>query len=531
WSKAGPEIIGGAKCCPNAIISYRFKNPHDPLVVDIRKHLSYLGWKIEYTKSKGMGALLFRYTSPAGKRYNSLVQLCQDMRKSTTMDMHTDMEIMRKSTMDMDMEIMTKSTTTDMEMEVHPPSKPDRLPHIKLKWLMDNNAVFPEDKVHYRDRKGGPPLAAGRITRHGIKCNCCHKVFTLTSFEAHAGSKNHRPAANIILENGKSLLDCQIQLAGDSKARSKKTKKHHGMKNELVEEDNDFICTVCHCDGELILCDQCPSSFHKSCLGLKDVPDGKWFCHSCCCAICLQRAVKESTEDSTNNSVHTCYQCERKYHAGCLRSRDVPMSESSVEGKWFCGSNCEKIYSGLHELLGRPIQVGVNDLTWTLVKCTDQRQYYSKLNAALEVMHECFMPCKEAGRDLVEDVIFSRPSELNRLNFKGFYTILLERRKKLISAATVRIYGKEVAEMPLIGTRVKYRGGGMCRTLMNELEKKLKELEVERLVLPAAHSVLKAWTTRFGFSQMTDSERVQFLKYTFLNFHGTIMCQKVLEKS
>lgn len=35
---------------------------------------------------------------------------------------------------------------------------------------------------------------------------------------------------------------------------------------------------------------------------------------------------------------------------------------------------------------------------------------YSKLNVALEVMHECFEPVKEprTKRDLVEDVIFCR---------------------------------------------------------------------------------------------------------------------------
>ena len=35
---------------------------------------------------------------------------------------------------------------------------------------------------------------------------------------------------------------------------------------------------------------------------------------------------------------------------------------------------------------------------------------YSKLNVALNVMHECFEPVKEhrTGRDLVEDIIFNR---------------------------------------------------------------------------------------------------------------------------
>ena len=59
---------------------------------------------------------------------------------------------------------------------------------------------------------------------------------------------------------------------------------------------------------------------------------------------------------------------------------------------------------------------------------------------------------------------------------------------------------------------------------------KLMELGVERLVLPAVPSVLHTWTTSFGFSRMTDMERLSFLDYTFLDFQGTTMCQKLLKK-
>ena len=67
--------------------------------------------------------------------------------------------------------------------------------------------------------------------------------------------------------------------------------------------------------------------------------------------------------------------------------------------------------------------MGVDNLKWTLLKCVDSEncdikngrndlevESYSKLNVALAVMHECFEPLVESysGRDLVEDVIFSR---------------------------------------------------------------------------------------------------------------------------
>ena len=81
------------------------------------------------------------------------------------------------------------------------------------------------------------------------------------------------------------------------------------------------------------------------------------------------------------------------------------------------------IFLGFQKLLGKPIPVGVDNLTWTLVKpITSERfdmdvsdieaskEVYSKLNTAISVMHECFEPVKDprTGRDLVENVIFCR---------------------------------------------------------------------------------------------------------------------------
>lgn len=59
----------------------------------------------------------------------------------------------------------------------------------------------------------------------------------------------------------------------------------------------------------------------------------------------------------------------------------------------------------------------------------------------------------------------------------------------------------------------------------------LAGLGVERLVLPAVPGVLNTWTTKFGFSVVKQSERANFFDYTFLDFQGTIMCQKILKKT
>ncbi|KAF8018805.1 hypothetical protein BT93_H3642 [Corymbia citriodora subsp. variegata] len=415
-----------------------------------------------------------------------------------------------------------------------------------LSWLMDNNVVLPREKVFYRRRRHSSNLANGRLRRDGINCSCCGNVFTLNGFVNHAGGAyvtDMKPAAAIFLGDGRSLLDCQLQVfraKGMSRVlrqnRSTRTSSPHGILN-------DYICSVCHYGGELILCDGCPSSFHKGCLGLKDIPDGDWFCPSCCCAICNQCKSREDAGCSVDDHVLRCDQCERKYHIGCLRTRGVTELERDHKMNWFCSKTCEKASVGLSKLLEKPRRLGTDNLTWTLLKCVKPdhngvnfldteaaAENYARLNLALDVMHECFEPVKEpyTSSDLIEDLIFNRRSELNRVNFQGFYTVLLEKDDELITVATVRIHGGKVAEVPLVGTRLQYRRVGMCRILMDELEKNLKELGVETLVLPAVSSVLNTWTSSFGFKPMTDGERLQFLGYTFLDFQGTIMCQKHL---
>ncbi|XP_073144074.1 uncharacterized protein [Henckelia pumila] len=412
-------------------------------------------------------------------------------------------------------------------------------PQTPLSRLIDNNMVLPRAKVQYRGRRDGPSMAEGRITREGIKCSCCNKIFAMSTFEAHAGSTCHRPAANIFLENGMSLQECGLQLKQCNSNRSLRPESNSKKKAKRHTRKNDCICSVCHYGGELLLCDQCPSSFHAHCLGLKEVPDGDWFCPSCCCGTCGQGRFAKTDEQFADSSFLICSQCEHQYHTGCLRDKGTIKLDTYPDGHWFCQDSCEQIFCGLNEILGKPISLGSENLTWTLIKYngTDSTCYnasdieeYSRLNVALNVMHECFEPVREPGskRDLMKDLIFSSRSKLKRLNFQGFYTVLVENKDELISAANVRIHGKKVAEVPLIATRFKYRRLGMCRLLMNVLEKKLVELGVERLVLPAVPAVLNTWTTSFGFSVMSESDRLNFLDNIFLDFQGTVICQKLL---
>ena len=94
--------------------------------------------------------------------------------------------------------------------------------------------------------------------------------------------------------------------------------------------------------------------------------------------------------------------------------------------------------------------------------------------------------------------------------------------------AAVRVVEKDVAEIPLVATLSDYRRRGMCRVLMDELEKQMYRRGVCILVLPAAADVMTTWTQRFGFSVMEKWERLELVKHGMLHFAATVMCHKSL---
>jgi hypothetical protein len=81
--------------------------------------------------------------------------------------------------------------------------------------------------------------------------------------------------------------------ASEKPAKSKDASSHmiggsQSMVSESLESGkmkvNREICNKCKEGGSLILCDNCPRSFHLKCLGLKksDIPaDQEWNCKTC----------------------------------------------------------------------------------------------------------------------------------------------------------------------------------------------------------------------------------------------------------
>ncbi|URD76986.1 PHD-finger [Musa troglodytarum] len=368
---------------------------------------------------------------------------------------------------------------------------------VEAPWsmLIENRIVLARQKVHYISKRDGHVLMEGHITRNGIKCRCCRKLHSLTGFEAHAGSDKCKPGANTFLLDGRSLLQCHLQMVY---GKDLINFPHPRLKHVYAHSQSDSVCSVCQYGGTLMLCDHCPSAFHVECVGLKltsvkefccrktglkcacltswqDLPKGKWFCPSCRCGICASSAFS-SAEQFTAKTMLYCDQCERKMRGTNLKHCPT--------GNWFCSKKCSEIFLHLRNLLGKLNPTTKEGFSWILLRSKTETdadlnqidfetvsRNCRKLHVAQKLLHECFVSIIEprTQSDLLADLLMNKEfeieyleaylpptvnfrSELNRLNFWGFYTMLLVRGDEIISVATFRVYGAKIAEMPLVGT-------------------------------------------------------------------------------
>uniref|UniRef100_A0A0D9WW20 PHD-type domain-containing protein n=1 Tax=Leersia perrieri TaxID=77586 RepID=A0A0D9WW20_9ORYZ len=414
---------------------------------------------------------------------------------------------------------------------------PYRWRRTVLSWMIDMGVVSKDAKVKYMNKKGTRARLEGRITRNGIHCGCCSKILTVAKFELHAGSKEQQPYTNIFLEDGGATL---FQCLLDAWKKESQSEKKGFYKVEPGDSDDpdDDTCGICGDGGDLLCCDNCPSTFHLACLGIK-MPSGDWHCRSCICRFC------GSTQEATTSSAEllSCLQCSRKYHQVCAPGtmKDSVKDEPSSSTDCFCSPGCRKIYNRLRKLVGvkNAIEAGYS---WSLVRCfpgslavpPKKKAHYihcnSKTAVAFSVMDECFVPRidERSGINIIHNVVYNCGSDYNRLNFSKFYTFILERGDEVISAATVRIHGTDLAEMPFIGTRGVHRRQGMCHRLLNAIESALSSLNVRRLVIPAIPELQNTWSSVFGFKPVEPSKRQKIKSLNILIIYGTGLLEKRL---
>ncbi|KAK6946642.1 Zinc finger, PHD-finger [Dillenia turbinata] len=405
-----------------------------------------------------------------------------------------------------------------------------------LSWLVVSGFVSLNEVIQYRNPKTDMVVKYGLVTRDGIRCKCCREVFSVSGFKVHAGFKFNRPCVNLYMEKRDTTFTyCQLEAcAAEFKARKNVVRP---VDDEETDQ-NDDTCGLCGDGGELICCDNCPSTYHLPCLSSQELPEGNWYCPNCTCRIC--GGVANEKEASSSYVGLKCSQCEHKYHEACLKVKGD--DGGSVSDTWFCGGSCYEIHSGLQARIGSMNNID-DGFSWTLLRyihgdqktCSPQQiaqkaECNAKLAVALTIMEECFLPMVDprTGINMIPHVLYNWGSDFARLNYSGFYTMVLERDDVLISAASIRIHGARVAEMPLVATCSKYRRQGMCRRLMNVIIEMLRSFKVEMLVVAAIASLVDTWTVGFGFEIMEDLDRQKLNDINLMVFPGTVWLKKPL---
>uniref|UniRef100_A0A0D9X396 PHD-type domain-containing protein n=1 Tax=Leersia perrieri TaxID=77586 RepID=A0A0D9X396_9ORYZ len=519
------------------------------LVNKAKEQLVSSGWMLWKT-TKYNGRLELRYKDPQnGRSYISLITACKAylLRRpplppttTTTTCSSSKEKTPKKRTPPADSS-NSNCKKRKKKARVLQPRETNEHGHARtvLSLLIDKKIVKPREKINYRAKKG-------LITGDGmVKCVCggCSKMrrreeLTVAEFAAHGGVSSEderRPWALMFLKDGRSLSQCMLQLMAmglgeNSSIKSRRKKKTYErgawVKRkwwDADEDDDDDVCSICHECGELVICDCCQSMFHHGCVGLDSTPPGDWFCPPCRCGVCGNSDFDDPVNSTGSSSgslrgfsdkiVIYCNQCQREYHAGCVRENEVWCPKSEGEGPWLCSESCSNIYLHLEGLIAAA-STSTAAVSMSLVVLRHgaaqdrgdgeetQAEEYAKLCLALDVLHECFVPLTEprTHTDLTADIVFN----------------------------SSQVYGDKVAELPLVGTRFAHRRQGMCRLLMNKLEKLLGKIGVKRLVLPAVPELVATWTGSFGFREMGQSDRQELAHHPIVCFQGTTMCHKFL---
>ncbi|PPS02010.1 hypothetical protein GOBAR_AA18657 [Gossypium barbadense] len=439
---------------------------------------------------------------------------------------------------------------------------------VTRKDLRKHKLVFEEDglpdgtELAYFVR--GEKLLVGYKRGFGILCTCCNSEISPSQFEAHAGWPSRRkPFQNIYTSNGVSLHELSISLSKNRK---------------FSTYENDDLCSICLDGGNLLCCDTCPRAFHIECISLPRIPIGTWHCRYCQNTFQNEKFVEHNAnavaagrvagidpiEQITKRCIRIIRTPEAEVPSVCVLCRGHDFSKSGFgprtvilcdqelpKGKWFCCTDCNRIHSALQKLVIRGeeqlpdssldvvkkkhVENSLRskaklDIRWRVLsgKMTSLDDTRVTLSKAVAIFHERFDPISDSGSsrgDLIPSMVYGRT--VKGQDFGGMYCAILTVNQVVVSAGIFRVFGQEMAEIPLVATSTESQGQGYFQCLFSCIEKLLGFLKVKTLVLPAADEAESIWTKKFRFSKITQEELNEYRRdYQMMIFQGTSILQK-----
>ncbi|XP_073309927.1 uncharacterized protein [Primulina huaijiensis] len=432
----------------------------------------------------------------------------------------------------------------------------------------------------------GKKLRDGYKMGSSIMCRCCNTLVSPSQFEAHAGRASRRkPYMYIYTSNGVSLHEFAVSLL---KGRKLSAKDNDDLCIICADGGKLVLCDGCprafhkECASLLSIprgkwyCTYCQNKFQKErfvehnsnavaagrVLGIDPIEQITNRCirivknpeeaELIACVIC--RGYDFSKSGFGPRTVLLCDQCEKEYHVGCLKKCKMADLKELPNGKWFCSLNCKGMYSALQDLLNagaekildsslnivrekhiekNPVAEVDLDMRWRLLngKITS-RETRVLLSQAVAIFHDSFDPIldSETGRDFIPSMVYGR--NIRGQDFSGMYCAILTVNSIVVSAGILRIFGQDIAELPLAATRKGNHGRGYFQVLYSCIEKLLAFLNVRSFVLPATDEAKSIWTEKFGFKKIPEEQLLNYKKicWQMVTFKGTSMLEKPVPK-